>query len=346
MSEPDAVPLPREGEVFFDVRGAARSLRLSWYADSKVAVFSIWQAERCTGTFRLPFCDLARMVQTLTHGPQPQAGGTARPALPAMTGQQSYDADGYQAAYRAAASEPATSAYRSADLPGYPGYSELPGYSDIPGYDAVPDYADLPGYGAPATSYGPAAGYSPVAGYGPAAGYSTVAGSGAGTGYDTAADAAGPGYGATAASDVPRYLDLPGTSGLPGYPDQPAHADRPDSPNLASHPYQPGYRYAGEPDRAQTDRAHADRAHADRAQADRAHADRAQADRAQADRIQAARALSAAASQGEWLAAPAVTSGWDSAMQEPSATEGLMSFPSVPARNGPAAPDSGHASGY
>src|SRR5215469_9435196 len=69
MSEPDAVPLPREGEVFFDVRGEARSMRLSWYANSKVAVFSIWQGNRCTGTFRLPFVDLARMVQTLQSGP-------------------------------------------------------------------------------------------------------------------------------------------------------------------------------------------------------------------------------------------------------------------------------------
>src|SRR5215469_11926111 len=64
MSEADAVPLPREGEVFFDVRGEARSMRLSWYADSKVAVFSIWQGNRCTGTFRLPFVDLTRMIQT------------------------------------------------------------------------------------------------------------------------------------------------------------------------------------------------------------------------------------------------------------------------------------------
>lgn len=75
MSEPDAVPLPRAGEVFFDVRGEARSMRLSWYADSAIAVFSIWQGNRCTGTFRLPFGDLARMVETLQAGPQPQANG-------------------------------------------------------------------------------------------------------------------------------------------------------------------------------------------------------------------------------------------------------------------------------
>jgi hypothetical protein len=79
MSASDAAPLPRLGEVFFDVRGNSRSMRLSWYADTGVAVFSIWQGGVCTGTFRLPIDDLPRMVETLQRGP----GGRARPAPPA-----------------------------------------------------------------------------------------------------------------------------------------------------------------------------------------------------------------------------------------------------------------------
>jgi hypothetical protein len=75
MSSSDAAPLPRLGEVFFDVRGSSRSMRLSWYADTGVAVFSIWQGGMCTGTFRLPIGDLARMIETLQRGPQ----GNARP---------------------------------------------------------------------------------------------------------------------------------------------------------------------------------------------------------------------------------------------------------------------------
>jgi hypothetical protein len=31
MSASDAAPLPRLGEVYFDVRGESRSMRLSWY---------------------------------------------------------------------------------------------------------------------------------------------------------------------------------------------------------------------------------------------------------------------------------------------------------------------------
>ena len=65
MSASDAAPLPRLGEVFFDVRGSSRSMRLSWYADTGVSVFSIWQGGTCTGTFRLPIEELPRLIDAL-----------------------------------------------------------------------------------------------------------------------------------------------------------------------------------------------------------------------------------------------------------------------------------------
>jgi hypothetical protein len=74
MSASDAAPLPRLGEVFFDVRGNSRSMRLSWYADTDVAVFSIWQGGKCTGTFRLPMGDLNRMIEILQRGPERRHG--------------------------------------------------------------------------------------------------------------------------------------------------------------------------------------------------------------------------------------------------------------------------------
>ncbi len=76
MSASDAAPLPRLGEVYFDVRGESRSMRLSWYADTGVAVFSIWQGGTCTGTFRLPIADLPRMVEALQRGPHGDARGS------------------------------------------------------------------------------------------------------------------------------------------------------------------------------------------------------------------------------------------------------------------------------
>ena len=76
MSASDAAPLPRLGEVFFDVRGSSRSMRLSWYADTGVSVFSIWQGGTCTGTFRLPQEELPRLIESLQRGMHPDPRGT------------------------------------------------------------------------------------------------------------------------------------------------------------------------------------------------------------------------------------------------------------------------------
>jgi hypothetical protein len=112
MSASDAAPLPRLGEVFFDVRGSSRSMRLSWYADTGVAVFSIWQGGMCTGTFRLPIGDLPRMVEILQAGPHGRApagpGHVPAPAGAGYGGHQDYPAgsvlglgadDGYPGEY-------------------------------------------------------------------------------------------------------------------------------------------------------------------------------------------------------------------------------------------------------
>src|ERR1700735_3173654 len=90
MSASDAAPLPRLGEVFFDVRGSSRSMRLSWYSDTGVAVFSIWQGGTCTGTLRLSIDDLFRMVDALQRGPRGSGlpGGDA-PELTGLPGGRS-----------------------------------------------------------------------------------------------------------------------------------------------------------------------------------------------------------------------------------------------------------------
>ena len=148
MSEPDAVPLPRDGEVFFDVRGEARSMRLSWYANSRVAVFSIWQGNRCTGTFRLPLADLDRMVRTLQAGP-PSPPMPANPGYgPGYTTQQPY-AEYAPPAY----AEP----YQAEPYQAEP-YQAEP-YQAEP-YQAEPYQAE-PYYGTAAPYYEPTQEYSP-----------------------------------------------------------------------------------------------------------------------------------------------------------------------------------------
>jgi hypothetical protein len=153
-------------------------MRLSWYADTGVAVFSIWQGGTCTGTFRLPMDDLSRMIESLRRGPQGQRAA----GLPAGPGEDAQDpADGRrpgpatsapdqgqptvamrrpggaepavpphgesrpEAGYPAAQGGYGSGSYRR-DSSGFPAYPANTGYSAEPGYPSEPGYQDRPGY--------------------------------------------------------------------------------------------------------------------------------------------------------------------------------------------------------
>src|ERR1700722_1151969 len=152
MSASDAAPLPRLGEVFFDVRGDSRSMRLSWYADTGIAVFSIWQGGMCTGTFRLPMDDLGRMIDILRRGPQSKGGrrnrepGDRRPEAGQAQAGYGADPDATQFSIEAvpdAGPYPAPATARGSspdplgDRTGYeaPGY-EAGGYQGSGGYES------------------------------------------------------------------------------------------------------------------------------------------------------------------------------------------------------------------
>src|SRR5215471_2306821 len=165
MSASDAAPLPRLGDVYFDVRGESRSMRLSWYADTGVAVFSIWQGGTCTGTFRLPIADLPRMVEALRRGPHGhddqvtgEQPGSREPHLPAAPGppppRPELDRDigtGQSTAVHAPLAGPDVTGYQAGpDVTGYQAGPDLTGYQDAPeptGYQAAPEptgYQDEP----------------------------------------------------------------------------------------------------------------------------------------------------------------------------------------------------------
>jgi len=128
MSASDAAPLPRLGEVFFDVRGNSRSMRLSWYADTGVAVLSIWQGGMCTGTFRLAIDDLPRMVETLQRGPDGQRADRKPPAA----GRRAFD----DARPGASAGVQAVEPLPGGGLPDY--QLAHPAPAALPGYQAGP----------------------------------------------------------------------------------------------------------------------------------------------------------------------------------------------------------------
>jgi hypothetical protein len=114
-------------------------MRLSWYADTGVAVFSIWQGGMCTGTFRLPIDDLPRMVETLRRGPSGQPSGQD----PAGSGDAFGDVP-MDATAQVQSLEP---------LPG----AELPGFQPgVPGYgpgSAAERPAEQPDYRSGTTEY-------------------------------------------------------------------------------------------------------------------------------------------------------------------------------------------------
>jgi len=68
MEQAEVVAFPARGEVFLDHRGEARALRLAWHTEADVVVLSLWQADRCSGTFRLALEDVPRFVAALVEG--------------------------------------------------------------------------------------------------------------------------------------------------------------------------------------------------------------------------------------------------------------------------------------
>jgi hypothetical protein len=67
--------LPVRRDLFLDHRGAGRGLRVTCHPDQGVVVISLWHDDRCTGSFRLPLEDSARLIAVLAAGLADQIGG-------------------------------------------------------------------------------------------------------------------------------------------------------------------------------------------------------------------------------------------------------------------------------
>lgn len=63
MAESHERPLPRA--QFADTRTPVRRLQATWHADEQTIVFSLWQGDRCTATFRMPVQDAPRLIALL-----------------------------------------------------------------------------------------------------------------------------------------------------------------------------------------------------------------------------------------------------------------------------------------
>ena len=58
--------MPTVGDVFLDVRGDDRTMRVSYHQDRGVVVVSLWAGAACRGSFRLAADDAGRLVALLS----------------------------------------------------------------------------------------------------------------------------------------------------------------------------------------------------------------------------------------------------------------------------------------
>ncbi|MDQ6873871.1 MAG: hypothetical protein M3042_02240 [Actinomycetota bacterium] len=60
--------LPVRREMFLDVRGPDRALRITSHPEAGAVVLSIWHGDRCTASFQLPVEDTGRLISALASG--------------------------------------------------------------------------------------------------------------------------------------------------------------------------------------------------------------------------------------------------------------------------------------
>jgi len=145
MSE--VVPLPSFGEVFFDARGQERVLRVTWHEGT--LVLSLWRGEMCTASFRMPFQDVERLLDTLEtgfaeasgqlSGEAEQPGDQAQGEYPDYPGTGQYARPQQQAEQ---AQTPQTGPYPQQSAAAY---EEQPGY-DAAGYGGAAPYQEQAPY--------------------------------------------------------------------------------------------------------------------------------------------------------------------------------------------------------
>jgi hypothetical protein len=98
--------MPSFGDLFTDLRGEDRTMRVSYHPDRGAVVLSLWNGAVCRGSFRMPVDDVDRLLVLLAEVRQ----------VPAQTGT---DAGGSgPAAAEGTATVPSPSVERTGDISG------------------------------------------------------------------------------------------------------------------------------------------------------------------------------------------------------------------------------------
>lgn len=80
----EVAPIPSFGDLFTDVRGADRTMRVSYHGDRGAVVVSLWAGGVCRGSFRMAAADVSRLIDTLTEimrGVEPAADAEPVPEV-------------------------------------------------------------------------------------------------------------------------------------------------------------------------------------------------------------------------------------------------------------------------
>ncbi len=73
----EVLPMPTVGDVFHDVRGDDRTMRVSYHQDRGVFIVSLWAGAVCRGSFRLAADDVGRLTTLLSDVEPPHDTGSA-----------------------------------------------------------------------------------------------------------------------------------------------------------------------------------------------------------------------------------------------------------------------------
>jgi hypothetical protein len=88
----EVLPMPHLGDLFVDVRGEDRTMRVSCHADRGMVVVSLWAGTLCRGSFRVSAADLDRLIDSLddmrstSRGVRGSAGAPRPPVVPGQAG--------------------------------------------------------------------------------------------------------------------------------------------------------------------------------------------------------------------------------------------------------------------
>ncbi|WP_281897385.1 hypothetical protein [Micromonospora humidisoli] len=82
----EVLPMPSFGDLFTDVRGDERTMRVSYHPERGAVVLSLWSGTTCRGSFRMAVDDVSRLRAVLAEVESSLTPTTVLPSVPPAAG--------------------------------------------------------------------------------------------------------------------------------------------------------------------------------------------------------------------------------------------------------------------